>query len=87
MNRYPLHAASGSGRGIACLDSDETHVVTGGADGKFKVFDLASQEAVSEAVKAHAKPITCVKLLGADGAALDLVGTFASLPSLPLSPS
>jgi len=75
LGKYPLHAASGSGRGIACLDSDETHVVTGGADGKFKVFDLASQEAVSEAVKAHAKPITCVKLLGADGAALDLVGT------------
>ncbi len=76
--KFPLHAASGPGRGILCLDSDEASVVTGGADGKFKVFDLESQQAVGDAVKAHAKPITCVKLLGSaegTGSALDLVGT------------
>ena len=82
--KYPLHTTSGAQRGITCLDLDqntETHVVTAGADGKFKVFDLEQSKAVSDAVKAHGKAITCVKILGSQEEegnpnwALNLVGS------------
>ena len=97
LGKYPLHTTSGSLRGITALDLDDSsagagaagqHAVTAGADGKFKVFDLKENKAVSDAIKAHSKAITCVKILGrsSDGAtdqgegqsnawAMDLIGT------------
>lgn len=76
--KFPLHATSGPQRGITCLDTDGCvggGVVTGGADGKFKVFDTSANKAASEAVKAHAKALTSIKLLGGQDSPLDLVGT------------
>jgi pre-mRNA-processing factor 19 len=92
LGKYPLHTTSGSLRGITALDLDPSagaqHLVTAGADGKFKIFDLDQRKAASDAIKAHSKAITCVKVLGktnnqqqeAEGLerndwALDLLGT------------
>ncbi|QDZ18367.1 WD repeat domain-containing protein [Chloropicon primus] len=73
VGKFPLHTTSGPTRGITCMDTDgeSGNLVTGGADGKFKVFDMSARKASSDAVKAHGKAITSIKLLSS----LDLVGT------------
>ena len=69
--KFPLHTASGPTRGITTMDVDPASgvVLTGGADGKLKIFDAHERMAKSDAIKAHGKKVTKAKFLG-DGCGL-----------------
>lgn len=82
VGKFPLHTTSGPTRGITAVDYDHVSggfAVTGGVDGKFRIFDCEQKKAASLGVKAHAKAVTCAKFLGPssveDLASISLVGT------------